>query len=360
MDAGLLDVLHDAADVQVLAVEEGVDVDLDGVLEEAVHQHRVVLGDLRGVGDVAGEVGLVVHDLHAAAAEHVARADQDRVADLVGDALGLLEGDGGAVLRGDQAAGIQHALEGAAVLGQVDGLRGGAQDRHAGVGEFLRELQRGLAAELHEHAEHPAGGFLRVDDLQHVLERQRLEVQAGGDVVVGGDGFRVAVDHDGLVAGLAQRHGGVHAGVVELDALADAVRARAQDDDRGLLVQRDLGLLVVGGVVVRGEGLELGGAGVDGLEDRADVQRVADAAHHRLGLVGELGDLRVGEAVALGGAQDVLGEVRVGADHLGGLVDQRELVEVPGVDAGLRRRCARSWRRPAGRAARWTGGRSSP
>ena len=86
VDAGLLDVLHDAADVQVRAVEEGVDVDLDGVLEEAVHQHRVVLGDLGGVGDVAGEVGLVVDDLHAAAAQHVGRADQDRVADLVGDA----------------------------------------------------------------------------------------------------------------------------------------------------------------------------------------------------------------------------------------------------------------------------------
>ena len=123
MDAGLLDVLHDAAEVHVGAVVEGVDVDLDGVLEEAVDQHRVVRGDFGGVGDVAGEVGLVVDDLHAAAAEHVGRADQDRVADFVGDLLGVLEGHGGAVLRRDQPGLVEDPGEGAAVLGQVDRLR---------------------------------------------------------------------------------------------------------------------------------------------------------------------------------------------------------------------------------------------
>ena len=43
--------------------------------------------------------------------------------------------------------------------------------------------------------------------------------------------LRVAVDHDGLEAGLLQRIGGVDAAIVELDALADAVRAAAEDDD---------------------------------------------------------------------------------------------------------------------------------
>ena len=36
MDTGLLDVLHDPADVDLLAVAERVHVDLDRVLEEAV------------------------------------------------------------------------------------------------------------------------------------------------------------------------------------------------------------------------------------------------------------------------------------------------------------------------------------
>ena len=38
MHAGLLDVLHDRADVDRLAVAERVDVDLDRVLEEAVDE----------------------------------------------------------------------------------------------------------------------------------------------------------------------------------------------------------------------------------------------------------------------------------------------------------------------------------
>ena len=43
VDAGLLDVLHDPGDVDLLAVGERVDVDLDRVLEEAVEQQRVLL-----------------------------------------------------------------------------------------------------------------------------------------------------------------------------------------------------------------------------------------------------------------------------------------------------------------------------
>ena len=38
VDAGLLDVLHDPADPDVLAVAQRVDVDLDRVLEEAVEE----------------------------------------------------------------------------------------------------------------------------------------------------------------------------------------------------------------------------------------------------------------------------------------------------------------------------------
>ncbi len=52
-------------------------------------------------------------------------------------------------------------------------------------------------------------------------------------------------------SGVAEREGGVDAGVVELDALADAVRAGAQDDDGRPRGARDLGFLVAGGVEAR-------------------------------------------------------------------------------------------------------------
>ena len=76
----------------------------------------------------------------------------------------------------------------------------GADDRHAGVLEPLRQAERGLAAELADHAGDRAGLPLGVHDLEHVLEGERLEVEPVGGVVVGGDGLRVAVDHHGLVA----------------------------------------------------------------------------------------------------------------------------------------------------------------
>ncbi len=42
VDARLLDVLHDAADVDALAVTHRIHVDLDSTFEEAVEQHRVI------------------------------------------------------------------------------------------------------------------------------------------------------------------------------------------------------------------------------------------------------------------------------------------------------------------------------
>ena len=228
VDTGLLDVLHDPAEVEVGAVVEGVDVDLDGVLQEAVDQHRVLGADVGGLGDVGLERGVVVDDLHAAAAEHVGGPDQHRVADRRGDLAGLGERRRHAVLRGEQAGVGEHAGERAAVLGVVDGLRRRAQDRHAGVLEPLRQAQRRLPAERADHPGDRAGRPLGLDHLEHVLERERLEVEAVGGVVVGGDGLGVAVDHHRLVAGVLQRHDRVHAGVVELDALPDPVRARSR------------------------------------------------------------------------------------------------------------------------------------
>jgi hypothetical protein len=106
-------------------------------------------------------------------------------------------------------------------------------------------------------------------DLEHVLGGERLEVEAVRGVVVGRDGLGVAVDHDGLEAGSREGEGGVHAAVVELDALADAVGAAAEDDDLAAIADLGLVLALVGGVEVGGVGDELGGAGVDALVDGA-------------------------------------------------------------------------------------------
>src|SRR5207245_1603513 len=102
----------------------------------------------------------------------------------------------------------------------VAGGRRGAQGRDARLPQGHRELERCLAAELDDDAERP----LLLDDVQDVLEREGLEVEAIGGVVIGRHGLGVAVDHDRLHAKVPERERGVDAAVVELDPLTDAVR----------------------------------------------------------------------------------------------------------------------------------------
>ena len=96
---------------------------------------------------------------------------------------------------------------------------------HAGILQRAGKLERGLAAK----GNHYPVRLLHIDDVHNVFVGKWLKVQAIGRVVVCGNRFRVAVHHDGLVAGIMQCVARMHAAVVELDTLADAVRAGAQD-----------------------------------------------------------------------------------------------------------------------------------
>ena len=123
VDAGLLDVLHHPAQVELGAVVERVDVDLDRVVEEPVDQHRVGRGDLGGPLDVGGQGALVVDDLHAPPAEHVATGGPAPGSRSRRRSPGPRRRTGHAVLGRRQAGLGQHLAERAPFLGQVDGLR---------------------------------------------------------------------------------------------------------------------------------------------------------------------------------------------------------------------------------------------
>ena len=69
---------------------------------------------------------------------------------------------------------------------------------------------------------------LTVEDwkkFQNILQRERFEVEPVGGVVVRGYRLRIAIDHHGLVSGLAKCQRRVHTGIVELDALTDPIRS---------------------------------------------------------------------------------------------------------------------------------------
>ena len=133
---------------------------------------------------------------------------------------------GGCGMRSSSQSGFHFSRSSAASIDV------GRRARHQLGGDLRRQLERRLPTERHDHlGRHTAGGRrLGGDHVVHVLGRQRLEVQAVRRVVVGRHGLGVAVDHHRLVAGVAQGEAGVDAAVVELDALADAVGTRAEDD----------------------------------------------------------------------------------------------------------------------------------
>ena len=123
MHAGLLDVLHDGRDVGVLAVAQGVDVDLDRALEEAVDERRPLHAG-EGADDVVGRVA----DAHRAAAEHVRRANQDGVADPLGERDGFRRRSPRSPLGAADLELGEQAAEALAVLGEVDGVKRRAED----------------------------------------------------------------------------------------------------------------------------------------------------------------------------------------------------------------------------------------
>ena len=53
-------------------------------------------------------MGFVVDDFHATTAQYIRWANQHRITDFVGHGLGLLKGDGGAVLWCRQAGFLQN------------------------------------------------------------------------------------------------------------------------------------------------------------------------------------------------------------------------------------------------------------
>ena len=349
-----LHVLHHATDEHLAGrVADRVDVDLDGVLEETVDQHGA-LGREPSLASEAPLVGELGHRAGAARRRrrrsaspgHRARRTGGRARDsrraprpASAASIDVAVPPGGWGISRSRAERVPLL----AVLGAVDRLGARAHDEPRR--EHPRQLQRRLPAEGHDHPDR----LLGLEHVEHVLAREGLEVEAVARVVVGRHRLGVAVDHDGLVAGLAQHEGRVHAAVVELDALPDAVGSRAEDDDPRLLGGADLVLVLVRAVVIRGARSELGATGVDGLEGDRDAVGQPRRSHLFLGHAEQMGELAVGETETLrplpraaihaleaelfeprplvGDAGDLIEEPRIDAGRFGERLDRRTLAQ---------------------------------
>ena len=222
---------------------------------------------------------------------------------------------------------LQQVLKAFAVFGQINRVGRGAKDRNAFFVQRIGQFQRGLAAKLHDHAVQGAVFLLDPQDFQHMFKRQRFEIQPVRGVIIGGNRFRVAVDHDGFIARRRQRIAGMAAAIIKLDALADAVWATAKDNHLFRIRRPRFAFHIahrgglVGGIHIGGLRFEFGGTGVDAFEGCDHAQIAPRAADLRLFTAGQGGKAGIGKAHHLQFAQAICIERQARAAHFGFHVD---------------------------------------
>ncbi len=158
-------------------------------------------------------------------------------------------------------------------------------------------------------------------------------------------GLRVAVDHDGLDAGLGEAVGGMDATIVELDPLADPVGPAAEDDDFvaiarvGLAFGRAQPIALVARVHVRGQRGKLGGAGVDALIDRVHPEAMPQRGGLLLADAGEAREAGIGKPHLLQpqqpgriARQPILAHPLLDLDDLANALEEPAVVAAGGVD----------------------------
>src|SRR5205823_5083449 len=140
--------------------------------------------------------------------------------------------------------------------------------------------------------------------MQQVLQRERLEKKFVARVVVGGNRLRVRVDHERLEAVFLERKRGVHATVIELDALADPVRTAAENHYLALVRRPHFVVAaVVSRIVVGCVSLKFGGTGVHETIARNESEFFPQRADFVLGFAGKICDLPVGKSERFGFGQ---------------------------------------------------------
>lgn len=172
VDACGLHVFHDGSHYGVLAVADAVHVEFGGVFQEAVDEDGLTFANGGSFFHELAQVFFLIDNHHAAATENEARAHKHGVADFLDDGEGLFH------VVGDAAFGlldtdlVNQLLEEIAVFGEIDVFGARADHICTGLLQAHGEVQRSLAAELHDDAR----ALFAFVNAHHVFERERFKV----------------------------------------------------------------------------------------------------------------------------------------------------------------------------------------
>src|SRR5690348_386102 len=215
-----------------LAVGQHLDLHVARVLQEFLHVHHVVaegrLGLLLRHGDGIAQVRLGAHHAHAAPAAAAGRLDDDRIADVAGDADVFLDAVAQRATRAGHArhAGGLHRLDRLDLVAhQADHLGGRADEDEAGLLHLFGEIGA-LGQEAVARMDRlGVGNFRRRDDPRDVEVAVDRRPRADADRLVGqANVLQVAV------------HGGMHRHRLDAQTVAGAQYAQRDfaaigDDD---------------------------------------------------------------------------------------------------------------------------------
>ena len=126
--------------ISTFAVANRIDVDLDRLIEKAVQQNRAVIRRHQ-----QPLLCRSLNHLHCArlpwrAHQHIGRPHDQRKADFSRHHYGFIFRTGNTIWRLLEIQALQKLLESFTVLGQIDRVRGGTDNRRAGMFECPREL----------------------------------------------------------------------------------------------------------------------------------------------------------------------------------------------------------------------------
>ena len=187
MHASLFDVFHHAGNDHIFSIADAVDVNLNGIFEESVDQHRLSLCNGKGLGNVPFKLDIVVANLHRPATKHKAGTHQRGIPNSRNLPAGLLQCPRNATGRLLELQTIEELAKFFSIFGLFNRIDRSADDRQTGRCQRPGKIQRRLSTELYDHAI----GIDAIGNVEHVLAGERLKEEHVAGIVVRADRFGV-------------------------------------------------------------------------------------------------------------------------------------------------------------------------
>ena len=191
MHTGKLDMLGDGISQDFTVTGHSVHLDLLGMFDELRHHHRMILRNVGGQLQETAQLLTVRADVHRRTREHIRRTHQHGEAYPIHKLVDILHRGQCTPLGLIHTQLIQHLREFRTVLSAIDIRSLRTQDVHM----LLVKIDGEVIGNLTSRGDNHTMGLFKLDDIEHPLKGELVEVETVTHIVVGRDGLGIIVDH---------------------------------------------------------------------------------------------------------------------------------------------------------------------